>query len=71
MAAERADADRAVLLDAVVAEPGQLVDVDEQLGRGEAELQHRDQALAAGQHLGLATAVWSRPIASSSERGAS
>ena len=55
--AQRADVQGAVGVDPVVGEVGQVVDVDEQLGRGEAELQQRHQALAAGQHLGLAVAL--------------
>ena len=51
---------RAVGVDPVVVEAGQVVDVDQQLGRGEAQLQQRHQALAAGEHLGLAAALGSR-----------
>ena len=53
VAAERADAQRAVAVLAVVAEAGQVVDVDEQRGGGEAQLEQRHEALAAREHLGV------------------
>ena len=53
MAAERADPQRAVAVLAVVAEAGQVVDVDEQRGGGEAQLEQRHEALAAREHLGV------------------
>ena len=53
VAAQRSDADRAVGLDAVVAEAGQVVDVDQELRCGEAQLQQRDEALPAGEDLRL------------------
>src|SRR5262249_15432759 len=46
--------DAPVRVDPVVVQPRQAVDVDQQLGVGEAQLQQRHQALAAGQHLRLA-----------------
>ena len=49
---ERADPQLA-LLDPQVAELGEVVDVDQRLGLGQAELHHRDQAVPAGQHPGL------------------
>ena len=55
--AQRTDVQGAVVGDAVVGEVGQVVDVDQQLGGGEAQLEQRDQALAAGQHLGLTLAL--------------
>ena len=54
VADERADAQAAVARDGERVEVRDPVDVDERRRRGEgAELQHRDQALAAGQHLRL------------------
>ena len=48
----RADHDRvAVAADAL--QPGDAVQIDQMLGRGEPELHHRDQAVAAGQRAGL------------------
>jgi hypothetical protein len=49
--------DRAVGFHAVIAQIGKVVDVDQHLRRGEPELQHRDQALAAGENLGVAAPV--------------
>jgi hypothetical protein len=69
--AERADAQAAVGVRPVVSQAGHVVDVDDHLRGGEAQLHHRHQALAAGQHLGVVAAVGSRPIASSRECGAS
>ena len=57
MAAQRTDVQGAVVVDPVVGEVGQVVDVDQQLGRGEAQLEQGHQALAAGQHLGLTAAL--------------
>jgi hypothetical protein len=56
MTTESADPDRPVGIGLVVAQPGDSVDVDQHLGRGEAQLHHRDQALTPGQHLGVAAA---------------
>jgi len=53
VAAQRSDADRAVGLDAVVAEAGQVVDVDQELRCGETQLQQRDEALPAGEDFRL------------------
>src|SRR5262245_806248 len=50
MAYERADPEHAVLLLDPV-EPLDAVDVDQGVDRGDAELQHGDQALAPGHHL--------------------
>ena len=57
MPAQRPDVQGAVGIPAVVAEAGDLVDVDQQLGGGEAQLQQRHQALPAGQHLRLAAGL--------------
>jgi hypothetical protein len=54
--AQGADPDRAVGVDAVVGEPGQPVDVDEQVRVREAQLEHRHQALPAGEHLAVRAA---------------
>src|SRR6185437_9245055 len=53
VAAERADPQRAVAVLAVVAEAGQVVDVDEQRGGGETQLEQRHEALPAREHLGV------------------
>ncbi len=50
----RARADRQlVALDAEVAQLGQPPDVDHQLGRGQAQLHHRQQRVATGEDLGV------------------
>jgi hypothetical protein len=54
---ECADPDRPISIDPVVVQARDAVDVDEQLGRGEAQLEQRDQTLPAGQHLGLPAAI--------------
>ena len=56
MAAQRTDVEGAVGVDAVVVEIREVVDVDQQLGRGEAQLHQRHQALPPCQHLGLTSA---------------
>jgi hypothetical protein len=56
VAAEGADADRAVGLDAELVEAGQVVDVDQELRGREAQLQQRNEALATGEDLRLAAA---------------
>ncbi len=56
LAGEAADRQVAVLL-ADVLEVGQPVDVDQRLGHGEPEAHGGDQALAAGQDLGVAAGV--------------
>jgi hypothetical protein len=38
-------------------ETGDVVDVDEHLGRRESQLQHGNKALTSSQHLGLAASV--------------
>ena len=55
--AQRADAQGAVGIGPVVVQARHVVDVDDQVRRGEPELHQRDQALAAGQHLRVVTAV--------------
>ncbi len=57
MAAQGADAQRAVGAGPVVVQAGQVIDVDDQFRRGKAQLHQRDQALTAGQHLGVVSAV--------------
>src|SRR5215472_4175572 len=57
MPAQRADPERAVRVLAVVVKARDVVDVDDQLGRGEAKLHERHQALAPGQHLRVIPAV--------------
>jgi hypothetical protein len=57
VAAQRTNANRAVGVDLVSIEARDLVDVDEHLGRGEPQLQQRDQALSPCQHLCLSAAV--------------
>ena len=54
MPAQGADADGAIGVDVVVAQSGDVVDVDEHLGRCEPQLQHGDQTLSSSEHLGLA-----------------
>ena len=52
VAGHRADA-QLVAVDADVGQLGEVVDVDEHLGPGQAELHHRQQAVAAGDQPGL------------------
>jgi hypothetical protein len=53
LASERSDGERPVLVGAHEVELAEAVEVDQQGGLGEPEIHHRDQALAAGQQLGL------------------
>ncbi len=57
VAAQRTDVERAVGPDLDVVEAADLVDVDEQLRRGEPQLEQRDQALPSREHLGLSPTV--------------
>ena len=57
MPAQRTDVHRAVRAHLGVGQLSDLVDVDEELGGREPQLHEGDQALAAGQHLGLTAAV--------------
>ena len=59
-----------------VVQVGQVVDVDQQLGPGQAELHHRQQAVAAGDEPGLRpvafeqASAWSTLVARSYSNGA-
>ena len=55
--AQRSDVQRSVRADLGIRHLRELVDVDEQLGGRESELEQWDQALAAGQHLGFTAAI--------------
>jgi hypothetical protein len=56
LACQRADMERAVML-GDVAKPRDPVDVDDERRLGEAEFEHRDQALTAGEDLGVLVIV--------------
>ena len=64
VAGQRADPDLAVLL-ADVGQLGEVVDVDQVLGVGQAQLHHRQQAVAAGDHRASGPSRWSDAIAPS------
>ena len=67
---QRADPDRAVL-DPDVRQLGEPVDVDQVRRGGQPHVEHRQQALAAGEHLAVVTDLAPAPTsASSSDAGA-
>ena len=57
MPAEGSDPDGPVSIAVVIIEHGDLIDVDQHLWGRETQFQHRDQALAPGEDLGLTPAV--------------
>jgi hypothetical protein len=61
VAAQGPHVDAAVRVDPVVIQPGDGIDIDQQVRRGEPQLHHRDQALAARHHLGVVPAVAEQP----------
>ena len=67
MQGQRADPQFSVML-ADVPQPGEPADVHERRRAGETEIHHRDQALAAGEELGVVAELGSSDTASSADR---